>query len=202
MRRTAWILALLCAVPSSAQAVRWVLEPAVVGADRLDAVLARGLETRTVPRIGAGVGVEPWPGVQFGFTTGVSAGSTGFGLLAGPTARVTHTEAAVEARGRWPRRRAGWGVQGAAGAGRMRLAHHPGSVVLATPGGPLAVDLPPAGTWTRHLAAEVLHAFGRNEVGVRCAWRFYALDVASPAGVRRESLSDVQASIVLRVVTF
>lgn len=196
------MLALWCAVPSSAHAVTWVFEPAVLGADRLDAVMARGLESRTVPRIGAGLGVEPWAGVQVGFTTGVSAGSTGFGLLAGPTARLTHTEAALEVRGRWPRRRAGWGVQGAAGAGRMRLAYHPGSVVLATSGGVLAVDLPPVDTWTQHVAAEVLHAFGRSEIGIRCAWRFYALDVASPAGVRRESLSDAQTSVVLRVVTF
>jgi len=200
--RSAWMLVLACALPSGAQAARWVVEPVVLGADRLDAVVARGLETRTVPRIGAGVGVEPWPGVQFGFTAGVSAGSTDFGLLAGPTARLTHTEAGLEVRGRWPRHRAGWGVQGAAGAGRMRLAYHPGSVVLATSGGALAVDLPPVGTWTRHVAAEVLHGFGRSEIGVRCAWRFYALDVASPAGVRRESLSDTQASVVVRVVTF
>lgn len=196
------MLAALCALPTSAHAVRWVVEPAALGIEQLDPVVARGMVSRTVPRIGAGLGVEPWTGVQFGFLTGVSAGSADFGLLAGPTARLTHTEAAVEVRGRWPRRRGGWGVQGAAGAGRMRLAYHPGRVVLATSGGAMAVDLPPAGTWTRHVAAEVLHSFGHSEFGIRCAWRFYALDVASPAGVRRESLSDAQTSLVVRVVTF
>lgn len=202
MRRAAWILAALCAAPSSAHAMRWVLEPAAFGADRLDAVVARGLVSGTVPRIGAGFGFEPWNGVQMAFTAGMSAGRADFGLLAGPSARLARTDGALELRGRWPRRPTGWGVQGAAGAGRMRLAYHPGQVVLGTTGGAITVDLPPVSTWTRHIAAEVLHSFGSNELGVRCAWRFYALDIASPAGVRRESLSDTSVSVVLRVVPF
>lgn len=182
--------------------MRWVIEPAAFGVDRLDAVVARGLVSGTVPRLGLGVAVEPWTGVQFGLETGMSAGSADFGLLAGPTVRLTHADVALELRGRWPRRSSRWCVQGAVGAGRMRLAYHPGQVVLATTGGAITVDLHPVNPWTRHVAAEVLHGFGASQLGVRCAWRFYALDIASPAGVRRESLSDVQASVVLRVLPF
>ena len=138
MKRAAGILAVLLIAPSTAHAWRWVLEPAAFGVDRLDAVVARGLGSRTLPRIGAGLGVEPWPGVQLGLAAGMSAGSTNFGLLAGPTARRTHLDTALELRGRWPRRVAGWCVQGAAGAGRMRLAYHPDRVVLDTAGGVFA----------------------------------------------------------------
>jgi len=202
VRRAAWALAVLCAAPSTAPAMGWVIEPAAFGAVRLDAVMARGLVSGTVPRLGAGIAVEPWTGVQLGCETGLSAGRADFGLLTGPTARLTHADVAVELRGRWPRRSSGWCVQGAAGAGRMRLAYHPGQVVLGTSAGAITVDLPAVNPWTRHVAAEVLHGVGRSQLGVRCAWRFYALDIASPAGVRRELLSDVQASVVLRVLHY
>jgi hypothetical protein len=187
-------------MPAPAGAVRWVFEPAAIGADRLDAVHEKsGLVSRTVPRIGAGIGLELRRGVQLAALGGLGAATTDFGVLAGPTARIARADAAVELRARLPWRVGGFSAQGAAGAGRLRFAYHPDRVTLDTSGGALVIDLEPVAAWTRHLAAEVLHSYGQTEIGVRCAWRSYALDVARPEGVHRESARDLHVGMVLRV---
>jgi hypothetical protein len=43
---------------------------------------------------------------------------------------------------------------------------------------------------------------GNAELAVRGAWRFYALDVATPAGSESRSLTDVQIGLALRARVF
>jgi hypothetical protein len=191
------------AAPASAGAATVVVEPMRLGIERLDRVHdASTLDSRLSPQAGAGLAAALPHGLAIAADVGVASGSTDFGLLAGPRARQVRTDAALELRAPLPWRWRGWCVQGAAGAGQLRLGYHPDRVVLDTTGGAITVDLAPVHAWTRHVAAELLHSFGPNTIGVRCAWRFYALDVESPAGTRHEPARDLLASVMLRVSPF
>ena len=202
MRRWALVWALVAA-PASAGAATVVVEPMRFGVEHLAPLHeASGLDSRFAPQAGAGLAAALPHGLQVAAEVGVASGSTSFGLLAGPHARQVRTDLALELRGPLPWRWRGWCMQGAAGAGQLRLGYHPDRVALDTMGGAITVDLAPVHAWTRHVAAELLHSFGRNTIGMRCAWRFYALDVASPAGIRHEPARDFLASVMLRVQPF
>jgi hypothetical protein len=203
--RAAGFLGALCLVPVcvGAAPIRLVVEPLSFGVERLDRLYdAGGLESRVAARIGAGLGCDLGHGLQAGLAAGTASGMTTFGLLADPTARVVRTDVGLELRGRVPRDLHGWKLQGALGLGRLRLAYHPDGIVLDTSSGMIPVDLPPVDAWTRLAAAEVLHSCGRAEIAMRCAWRFYALDVAGPAGTRATDAVDMQAGLVIRVSSF
>ncbi len=203
--RAAGLLGVLLLVPAGAGAapIRLVVEPVSFGVERLDPLYdASGLQSRVAPRIGAGLGCDLGHGLQAGLAVGTASGTTTFGLLVAPTARVVRTDWSLELRGRVPHDLLGWKLQGALGVGRLRLGYHPDHIVLDTSAGVIAVDLPPVDAWTRLAAAEVLHSFGRAEVAMRCAWRFYALDVAGTAGTRATDAVDLQAGLVIRVSPF
>ncbi len=203
--RPAGFLGALLLVPACATAapIHLVIEPVSFGVEKLDPLYdASGLESRVAARIGAGLGCDLGHGLQAGLAVGTASGVTTFGLLVAPTARVVRTDLSLELRGRVPHDLRGWKLQGALGMGHLRLAYHPDSIALDTSLGVIPVDLPPVDVWTRLAAAEVLHSFGRAEIALRCAWRFYALDVAGPAGTRATDAVDMQAGLVIRVSPF
>lgn len=203
--RAAGLLGALLLVPTWAAAAptRLVVEPVSFGVEKLDPLYdASGLESRVAARIGAGLGCDLGHGLQAGLAAGTASGVTTFGLLAAPTARVVRTDLSLELRGRVPHDLHGWKLQGAVGVGRLRLAYHPDSIGIETSAGVIAVDLPPVNAWTRLAAAEVLHSFGRAEIALRCAWLFYALDVAAAAGTRATDAVDMQAGLLIRVSPF
>ena len=200
MKSAAAIAAALCVVggAGAAHAARLSIEPAVIGIERLDrAWEASGLESRTAARIGFGAGVDLGHGLGIGAGLSTAAGTTGFGLLSGPSARLVRTEATLEVRARAPIEWHGIGLQGVLGGGRLRIGWRPDRVVLDTTGGGVAVDLPPVHAWTRHLAAEVLHSWGPGALVLRAGWRWYALDVATPDGTSRQPMRDVSCVVVI-----
>jgi hypothetical protein len=196
------LAATLLVLPAGAVAapIGVLIEPAAVGIERLDALYATsGLESRTAGRLGAGCAVTFGPRWSIGLEAGVAAGSTDFGLLEDPQVRLVRTDVHAELRGRVPGVLHGFALQLAAGGGRLGLRYHPDHVELAAGGTSYAVDLEPVGAWTRHVAAEVLHPVPGGEIGLRAVWRFYALDVASPAGVTKQDARDLLLGVVLRV---
>jgi hypothetical protein len=204
VRWAAGIAALVCVAAESAAApARVWIEPAALGVERLDSTWeASGLDSRTAVRLGCGVGVDLGHGLGLGVGVGTAAGTTTFGLFAGPTARLVRTDATVELRARAPFALGGWRVQAALGGGRLRLAYRPDQIVLDTSGGAIAVDLAPVHAWTRHVAAEVLHPIGRSSLFLRGGARWYGLDVATPTGMTRQTLCDLQCGVGVRVATF
>jgi hypothetical protein len=180
----------------------WI-EPAALGVERLDSAWeASGLDSRTSMRLGCGAGIDLGHGLALGVGVGTAAGTTAFGLLAGPSTRLVRTDAFVELRARAPFALGGWHVQAALGGGRLRLAYRPDHIVLDTSGGAIAVDLEPVHAWTRHVAAEVLHPLGRGALVLRGGARWYGLDVATPSGMTRENLCDLQCGVGVRVAAF
>jgi len=199
-------LAALCAVaallPACAAAlpIGFQIEPVAVGIERLDALYdASGLEWRTTGRLGAGCALTVGSYAALGVEIGTAAGSTDFGLLDATAVRLARTDVQIELRGRVPGTLHGFGLQLGAGGGRLSLRYHPDHVVLAVDGATYDVALQPIGTWTHHVAAEVLHAMPGGTIGVRTVWRFYALDVESPSGVTRQDARDLLLGMVLRV---
>jgi len=188
------------ALPTAAQSLHFVIEPAVVGVERLDDLYAGGgLEARTAARLGAGAAIgfgERW---SLGFGLGVAAGTADFGLLDGTTARLVRTDAYAELRGRVPGRWRGIGMQLVAGGGRLALRYHPEHVAVNVEGATYDVDLEPIDRWTGHLGFEVVHALAGGEVGLRSTWRFYSMEVASPSGIDKRGARDWITGLVLRV---
>jgi hypothetical protein len=198
-------MAALLLVPAGAGAAppRFDVEPVSVGIERLDDLYATsGLESQTAVRLGVGGSLAVWGPLSVGVGAGMAAGSTDFGLLAGPVSRLSRRDVFAELRARAPGTLHGFGVQVAAGLGRLDLAYHPDRIEIPTQGGAIAVDLASVHAWTRHLAAEVLHSMPGGEVGLRGVWRFYSLDVASPAGVASQAARDLQLGVSLRVKVF
>jgi hypothetical protein len=195
-------LLVLAAEGAAAPARVWI-EPAAIGVERLDSTWeASGLEARTAARLGGGVAVEVGRGCALALGAGTAAGTTRFGLISGPSARLVRTDVTLELRARAPFALGGWRVQAALGGGRLRLAYRPDRLVLDASGSPIVVDLVPVHAWTRHVAAEVLHPWGRGVVVLRAGWRWYGLDVASPAGTTEQNLRDLQCGIGVRVAAF
>jgi hypothetical protein len=201
MKWGAGLAGLLCiAVESAAAPARVWLEPFGIGVERLDSTWdASGLDQRTAARMHAGIGVEVGRGFTVAAGLGCASGTTGFGLLAGPSARLVRTDATVELRARAPIAVQGWRMQAVLGGGRLRIAYRPDAVVLDTSGGAIAVALAPVHAWTRHVAAELLHGVGDGEIVLRAGWRWYGLDVATPAGNERRDLRDLQCGLAVRI---
>jgi len=202
MRR--FFAAALLAWPMAAGAapLRFIVEPAAPSLVRLDRMYDEiGLASRNAVHLGIGVAAA-WGPAALALTTGTATGSTDFGFFAGPRATLEQRDWTAELRGElpwvWHRTR----LQAAAGLGRLSLVHHPDHVLLPFESGSIAVDLPPAHAWTRHLAAEVLQGLGRCDLVLRTAWRFYAMDMASPGGVTRRDVCDVQVGVAIRAVIF
>jgi hypothetical protein len=178
-------------------------EPVQVGLERLDAMHAvSGLQSRSAVRLGGALGVAIGAHLQVGIAAGTAAGGTDFGLLAGPQARLVRTDVTLEARGRLPYAWHGFGMQGGLGVGWLRFDYQPDRITLDAEGTPIVVELEPVGAWTRQIAAEVLHGIPGGEMGLRAAWRFYALDVSTPAGIESRSARDLQLGMLVRVTLF
>jgi len=179
-----------------------MVEPVAPSLVHLDRTYSEtGLASRNALRLGIGAAVAYGP-ATLAANLGTATGSTDFGFFAGPRATLEQRDWSCELRGEIPYAWRGFRLQGVAGLGRLALLHHPDQVVLPFEGGSLAVDLPPVHAWTRHFAAEVLHGFGACDLVLRGTWRFYGLDVASPAGVTRRDVCDVQAGVAIRAVIF
>jgi hypothetical protein len=203
VKRWAGIAALVCiASASQAAPARLWFEPAAFGIERLDPVWAASGVERTAAHIGAGIGYDLGRGWTLAAAIGCAAGRTDFGLLEGPGARLVRSDARLELRARAPFEFGGWSVQAAVGGGRLRTAYRPDAIVLATSGGALEVDLPPVHAWTRHVAAEVLHAWAQSTLFVRAGWRWYGFDVATPGGIERRGVRDAQFGCGMRVAVF
>jgi hypothetical protein len=204
-RRGLWLLGLAALAPQPARAVtvHGFVEPFQASWEQLDAVHAvSGLQSRSAVRLGGGLGMTLGPHCSVALVAGTAAGTTDFGLLSGPAARLVRTDAALELRGRLPRTWQGFGVQAALGAGRLSFGYRPDRIALDVEGMPVVVDLPPVRAWTRQAAAEVLHAVPGGELGLRCAWRFYDLDVSTPGGVVTHAARDLQLGMLVRITVF
>jgi hypothetical protein len=218
----------LLVLPAGAEAgeLAFVIEPMHASIERSGAADVLGFPSAEAARIGCGVGVGRGP-LQLALLFGRSATRTDFGLLDGPTSRVEHATTELEVRWATPLRLGPIGVQVAGGAGRLGVRHHPDRVHIVLAGSAYDVALPPEHAWTRHVAAELLHslsgnkragnkragdqqagsarentAAGNTQLALRAAWRFYALDVATPAGVERRGLVDAQIGVALRARVF
>jgi hypothetical protein len=180
------------------------LEPVVPGIEHLDPVYTQvaGVDSRTTGRLGCGAAVQVWGPLAAGLGFGMAASTTDFGLLDGPTARLARFDVTGEVRARPPSTLHGFGVQVAVGGGFLGLGYRPDRVELATEAGPITVDLEPVRRFTRHVAAEVLHSVPGGEIGLRTSWRFYSLEVATPAGPESRAVRDLQLGLVLRVAVF
>jgi len=193
---------LLGPTATGAAPLRFMVEPVAPGVVRLDPLYGEtGLASRTTVRLGIGAAIAYGPGT-LALGIGTAAGSRDFGFFAGPRATLEQRDASLELRGAMPRAWRGFRLQGVAGIGRLALVHHPDRVVVPFETGSIAVDLAPVRAWTRHLAAEVLHGFGACDLVLRGTWRFYGLDVATPAGPTRRDVCDVQAGVAIRAVIF
>jgi len=201
-----WLIcSALFLLPHGARAAPWHVyaEPVQVGLERLDVLHERsGLESRSAVRLGGGAGVALGEHCQIGVAIGTAAGTTDFGLLGGPRARLVRTDATLEARGRLPYTWHGIGLQGGVGVGRLAFDYRPDRVTLDVDGTPIVVDLAPVRAWTQQIAAEVLHAIPGGEIGLRGAMRFYALDVSTPAGIENRDARDLQLGMLVRVTLF
>ena len=198
-----WVL-LAILVPARAWPAPVLLEPVCFGVERLDPVYENaGLDSRLTTRLGLGAAVELGSRLTLACDLGRATSHADFGLLGNSGARLERSDANLELRWQAPGRFFGWSLQPALGAGRLRLACRPQSLNLEAGGTTFVVSLHPVSEWTRHLAAEVLHPVsGRGQVVLRVSCRFYGLDVATPAGSRREDIRDVQAGASLRVAVF
>ena len=202
MRRAAWALAAAWALTGApVAATELYLEPVQAGALRLDALYVEraGVHRRAAMQLtlGASVGWHDW---QFGIASGRAMSDTDFGLLEDPGVRLERAETRAELRWRTPLRLAGWGLQAVAGIGRLTLRYDPDRVAVSAGGETFTVALNASHAWTRHAAAEVLHGVRDNAwIILRLGGSFYALDVASPQGMTRDDLADLQASVLLRV---
>ena len=217
-------LCVLLAVPAGAEAgeLALVIEPMSASFEHSGAADALGFTSTTGARIGCGVGVRRGS-LQLALLFGRSATRTDFGLLDGPTSRVERATTEIEMRWAPPLRLGPIGVQVAGGAGRLGLRYHPDSVRIVLSGTAYDVALAPEHAWTRHVAAELLHPLsgtgrtgnpqaGHAQTGnarsapahivLRAAWRFYALDVATPSGIERRGLVDAQVGVALRAGVF
>ncbi len=202
MRRFLVTALLLWPTVTGAAPLRFLVEPVSPGLVRLDRMYGEtGLASRNTLRLGIGAAVARGP-ATLAFGIGTATGTTDFGFFAGPQATLEQRDWSCELRGEIPYAWRGFRLQGVAGLGRLALVHHPDHVVLPFESGSIAVDLPPVHAWTRHFAAEVLHGFGTCDLVLRCAWRFYGLDVASPDGVTQRDVCDVQAGVAIRAVIF
>jgi hypothetical protein len=195
--------ALLLWPPAAGAApLRFAVEPVSPGFVHLDRTYeATGLASRNAVRLGIGAAAT-WERLTLAGALGSATGTTDFGFFAGPRATLEQRDWWMELRSELPWAWRGFRLQGAAGAGRLALVHHPDRILLPFETGATAVDLPPVHAWTRHLAAEVLHGIGRCDFVLRTSWRFYAMDVASPSGIDRRRVCDVQAGVALRAVIF
>ncbi len=194
-------------LPGVVEAATWrlQLEPLQVSAVRLDAVYEdlAGVESRGAMRLGLGATLAWRERFELAFGVGRCAVRTDFGLLDGPTARIERADARFELRGRAPVRWRGWMLQGAAGIGRLALRYDPNAVRLDVGGLTFDVQLDDVGTWTRHIAAELLHDLpGSASIVFRTAWSFYELDVATPSGEEKRRMRDLHAGLALRVPVF
>lgn len=202
MRRLLVAALLLGPTAVGAAPLRFMVEPAAPSLVHLDRMYGEaGVASRNAVHLGLGAAVA-WGPATLALATGRATQTTDFGLFAGPRATLEQRDWTGELRGEFPYAWHGMRLQAAAGLGRLSLVHHPDRVLLPFETGSLAVDLPPVHAWTRHLAAEVLQGFGRCDLVLRTAWRFYAMDVASPAGVTRRDVCDVQMGVAIRAVIF
>jgi len=200
--RATWLFAAAGALLAGrAAAVEVFLEPVHAGVVRMDALYVEraGAQDRAAVQLalGAGVGWRDW---QLGVVLGRAASDTDFGLLDDPGVRLERADTRAELRWRPPLPLAGWALQAVAGAGRLNLRYHPDRIAVAAGGETFVVALDETATWTRHVAAEVLHELRDTAwIVLRAGMSFYALDVATPQGPVREDLGDLHCSVLLRV---
>ncbi len=193
----------LVAWPATAGALdgRLQLEPLHVGATRLDAMYANvaGVESRGAMRLGLGAAWAWHPRFSVAVQLGRGALHTDFGLLEGPTVRLERADTALELRGR-ALTLGRWALQAGVGVGRLTLRYDPERVRFDVGGVSVDVQLDDVGTWTRHVAAELLHELpGSASLAFRTAWSFYVLDVATPNGTQERAVRDLHVGLALRV---
>ena len=175
-----------------------LLQPSLVVLDPMYTETA-GVDGRTVGALGLGASatIGDWSAA---LAIDRASATTDFGLLETPSARLAFADTRVEMRWRPPLLVGGWSAQIAAGMGRRTLSYSPASIDFTTGGATTHVVLGETSTWTRHLAAEVLHAVHGNAwIALRTSWTFYSLEVANPTGVLRQSLRDLHVGLALRV---
>ncbi len=178
-----------------------LLQPSLVVLDPLYTETA-GVEGRTVGALGLGASaaIGDWSAA---LAIDRASAATDFGLLETPSVRLAFADTRMEMRGRPPLLGDGWRAQIAAGLGRRTLRYSPPSIDFTTGGSTSHVVLGETRTWTRHLAAEVLHALHGNAwIALRTSWTFYSLEVGSPTGVLRQPLRDLHVGLALRVQVY
>jgi hypothetical protein len=184
--------------------LEWSLEPAHLSIEHLDDSFQSrlGLSGRVGMRIAYGAAVQ-WRQWSLGVQQGHAAGRVDFGLLDATASRLNRLETSLEFRWQSPELLAGWRLQPAAGLGRLDLRYRPDVVHVVAGGQTVAVSLASEVRWTRHIAAELLHAMpGQTQLVLRAAWRAYTLDLAAPEGNETRSVQDVQAGLAFRVRPF
>ncbi len=178
-----------------------LLQPSVVVLDPLYTETA-GLDRRAVGALGLGASAAIG-GWSAAVAVDRASAATDFGLLEAPAVRLAFADTRAEMRWRPPLLRGGWGAQVAAGVGRRTLRYSPESIAITTGGATFQVALGETHTWTRHLAAEVLHAVHGNAwIALRTSWTFYSLDVQSQRGVLRQPVRDLHVGLALRVQVY